>query len=80
MSWFNWFWNKEEKFADCVSCDKKLPKEAMKEIWFSYTEENGKTGTSSVFVCEQCMKEVAETTESLMAELEVFDDDDSEPV
>jgi hypothetical protein len=77
MGLTNWFWNMFPKTtAECVGCDITFPKEAMKEICFAYTEENGKTGSSSVFVCEGCMKDVAENTERMMNDLEVYDADE----
>lgn len=61
---FNWFWNLfPSNRATCVSCELTFAKEAMKEIWFKYKEEDGSDGTSSIYVCEPCMESVASSIE-----------------
>lgn len=71
MSGFNWFWNiLSSKEAKCLCCEKPFPKVVMKEIMFPYTEENGKTGVSSVYVCELCLAEIANNLDDIAEDLD----------
>ncbi|AGR47670.1 hypothetical protein PHIM7_25 [Sinorhizobium phage phiM7] len=51
------------KRAPCIACDHIYAKDAMKELWYRYTEEDGFQGTSSTFICQPCLDEIAQEIE-----------------
>lgn len=77
---FSWFWNLfPSNRAHCLACGNQYAKDAMKELWFRHTEEDGTEGTSSVYVCHPCMADIAEHVENEIIgyddfEIEVDDD------
>lgn len=61
---FNWFWNLfPSNKAECIACGNTYAKDAMKELWYRFEQDDGATGTDSLYVCTPCVEEMAQHVE-----------------